>query len=1062
MRHRHCFTKLAIAFVMLSAVVRLAAQSGGGAFSGTVTDKSGAVIPHARIVIRSIATAEIRSATTNQNGFYTVPNLRAGQYEISASASGFAQARVVTALAVGEEEVVNVVISPGSGVGAVQNRSAGAGLHQSSSAVSGNVSSQTVRQAPLNGRDWTQLATLQAGVIGIQTANSGAGKVAQRGFGASMSISGGRPDQNGYLLDGISINDYSNAAPGSVLGANLGVDAVQQFSVLESNYPANYGRTSGGILNAITRSGTNSFHGDAYEFIRNSSFDARNFFDAKIPPFRRNQFGASAGGPIRHDKTFFFADYEGLRQSLGVTTVDTVPSPAARNGQLSTGRVAVDPQVARYLQAFYPLPNAPLPGGDTGIYTFAAQQVTPENYFTTRIDHKLSGKDNLSGTYVRDNSETTQPDSYDEILIDVISHRQIAVLGEQHTFGPALVNAFRIGFDRSIAIDGGVARVINPLLADPSFDMIPGQFAGQISSIPGVTDFGGGPNARAPGSYNSSKQFYWNSFQGYDDAFLTKGIHSIKFGVALERMQDNQLATGNSNGAFSFSSLPAFLTNKPLVFQGQGLGAINVFGTRETLFGAYAEDDLRARPNLTLNLGLRYEMTTAPTEAHNRIANLIHLTDANPHLGSPYFSNPTLNNFEPRVGFAWDPTRAGKMAVRGGFGVFDVLPLPYEFSIITPYAAPFYEVINSTSLPPGSFPAGAFQLASSNPSLLRTSYVEQNPQRNYVMQWNLSAERQLAPSLVATLGYIGSRGVHQPYRADDFDTVLPAITSVGLLYPPTATSLPLNLNFGRISGMVWQSNSFYDALELTLSKTMSHGFQIQGSYTWGKSIDTSSVTIAGDALSNAMPNMPFFDPQLNRALSDFNVGQNLEINYTWQVPSPHLRFKPAAWGLSGWQLGGIYKASSGVPFTPQIGGDPLGTKLSIPVNDVPDWLITQTGCGSLANPGNPNDYIRSECLAFPSPSNLRGNLGRNVLLGPGTSDLDFSLIKNNPVRVLSEAVNVQFRAEFFNIFNRPNFAQPLNHLEVFNPTGSPVAGAGLITSTQTPAREIQLALKVTW
>src|SRR5579875_1802435 len=307
--------------IALSVAIRLGAQVAGGTFLGTVTSKSGGVVPHARVVIHNLATAETESTTTNQNGFYAVPNLLPGKYEISASARGFKEARVITVLTVGAQQVVNMVVMPGTGVEPVQNRGAGgAALHRAGSAVSGNVGSRTVTQAPLNGRDWTQLATLQAGVIGIQTAKTGTG-TASRGFGAAMSISGGRPEQNDYRLDGISINDYSNGAPGSVLGANLGVDAVQQFSVLGSNYPANFGRTAGGILNAITRSGTNTFHGDVYEFIRNSSFDARNFFDVNIPPFRRNQFGASLGGPIRRGKTFFFVDYEGLRQSLGVTTV---------------------------------------------------------------------------------------------------------------------------------------------------------------------------------------------------------------------------------------------------------------------------------------------------------------------------------------------------------------------------------------------------------------------------------------------------------------------------------------------------------------------------------------------------------------------------------------------------------------------------------------------------------------------------------------------------------------------------------------------------------------------
>ena len=265
-----------------------------------------------------------------------------------------------------------------------------------------------MRDTPLNGRDWTQLAALQAGVTGVQTGSAQGGGNSQRGFGAALSISGARPDQNNYRLDGVSINDYSNGAPGSVLGDNLGVDAVEQVSVLGSNYPAEYGRTTGGVINAVTRSGTNAFHGSVYEFLRNSALDARNFFDATIPPFKRNQFGGSLGGPIQKDRTFVFADYEGLRQSLGVTHVDTVPSMAARRGMLSTGSVRVDPAISRYLEAFYPLPNGPLLGsGDTGIFSFAGQQVTTENYFTTKIDRKLSERDSFSATYMRTTPESS-------------------------------------------------------------------------------------------------------------------------------------------------------------------------------------------------------------------------------------------------------------------------------------------------------------------------------------------------------------------------------------------------------------------------------------------------------------------------------------------------------------------------------------------------------------------------------------------------------------------------------------------------------------------------------
>ena len=996
--------------------------------------------------------------TTGGQGLYTSPNLEPGTYEMTVEASGFTtQVRTGIAVTVGAKLVVNVAMELGDSSQVIRVAFSGAPEDQASPAVGGNVSASTVRDSPLNGRDWTQLAALQAGVTGVQTG----GAQANRGFGAAISVSGARPDQNNYRLDGISINDYSNGAPGSVLGSNLGVDAVEQFSVLGSNYPAEYGRTSGGVINAVTRSGTNAFHGSAYEFLRNSALDARNFFDATIPPFKRNQFGGSAGGPIRKGRTFFFADYEGLRQSLGVTHVDTVPSAAARKGLLSTGPVQADPNIARFLGAFYPLPNGNiLKNGDIGIFSFAAQQVTTENYFTTKIDHKVSDQDSISGTYLRDNSKVVQPDAFGELLSNVVSRRQLITLHEQHIFSPKLLNAARFGFNRAIAASGGVSEVINPRLGDASFGFVPGQYVGYIKAVPGVTDFLGGLNAIVPDATNSYSRYSWNSLQWADDVSLIKGVHAFQFGVVVERMQDNLLGQSSASGGFKFGSLAELLTNRPRYFQGLLRGPIHVFGIRETLFGAYVKDDIRVRPGLNLSLGLRYEMSTVPAETHNLLSNLDHLTDLKPRLGSPFFLNPTLRNFEPRVGLVWSPLANGKTIVRAGFGMFDVLPLPYEFTLTIPAVAPFSNQVFANALPPGSFPTGAFQQFSADSTTLRANYTEPNPKRNYVMQWNLNLEREAGRGLVATLGYVGSRGVHQPYRQDNFDMVMPTLTAAGYLFPPAATSQTLNPNFGRIGGTLWQANSSYHALQAVITKRMSHGVQFHGAYTWSKSIDTLSATVANDSFPNGLMNPLFFDQRTSRGLSDFNVGQNFVFNLTWEAPTLRTRSRLMGWALNGWQLGGIYKASSGQPFTPILGGDPLGTKLD-ETNEPPN-RVAGSGCETLVNSGDPNHYIKTQCLAFPNPVNLRGNLGRNTLIGPGLSNLDFSVFKNHTVRRISESFRVQFRAEFFNVFNRANFASPNDNRIVFDQNGNSTSSAGLITSTQTPAREIQFALKLIW
>jgi len=442
--------------------------------------------------------------------------------------------------------------------------------------VGGVVNSKRVSELPLNGRSASDVAVLEPGVATARTQASGQ---AQRGFGTQMTISGARPRQNDSRLDGISVNDYANGPPGSALGVNLGVDAVEQFSVLTSNYPAQHGRSSGGIISASTRSGTNRFHGDVYEFFRNSALDARNYFDIQKPPFRRNQFGASLGGPIWKDKTFVFGDYEGLRQSLGVTQVGTVPSAAVRAGNLSTGPIAVDANVLRFVDAFYPLPNGPILGsGDTGIFNFSDQELTPENYFTVKVDHNLSKGDALNGTYMFDSGTVRQPDELNNKRTGYDSRRQFLTLNETHTFSPRLLNSFRFGINRVVAITGLTFPSGNPLASDSSFGAVPGKNAAGIS-VPGITAFSGGLGTQ------SNFQFHWTSSQGYDDLSLTKGKHGLKFGFGLERFRDNIFAVSDPGGVFSFNSVSDLLGNVPFSLSVTITSTITGRGLRQTILG---------------------------------------------------------------------------------------------------------------------------------------------------------------------------------------------------------------------------------------------------------------------------------------------------------------------------------------------------------------------------------------------------------------------------------------------------------------------------------------------
>jgi hypothetical protein len=1116
------FAHVAAIFVMATILfpAGLRGQVAGGTLSGTITDPSGRALPQAQIVIKNVDTGVDKTVTTNSDGFYTAVNLLPGTYQVRISAAGFnTETKSGITMNVGGQQTFDLTLQVGTVTHTVEVTTEAPAVQVTSSEISATVNATTVRELPLNGRSWTDLAALQPGVETIQTQPSFAtgSDRGNRGFGQQLTISGARPQQNNYRLDGVSLNDYANGAPGSVLGGNLGVDAIQEFSVLTSNYSAEYGKTSGGVVNATTRSGTNSFHGSAYEFLRNSALDAANFFEnaGGIPkaPFKRNQFGGAIGGPIVKNHTFFFADFEGIRQSKGIANHNFVPSLAARSGLMCSNPAGSDPSnpcttnqlqpgpntdangvnlnVTKYFP-LYPVPNGPIQGnGDSALFTFSGQQVISENFVTTRIDHKFSDRDSLFGTYLFDRTPYSSPDSFGNVGLNTLSSRQIVAVEETHSFTPSFVNAVRFGYNHENVDNDASVKAINPAAGDTAL----GAFAGRNASfvnVNGLSPLPGGAGGLPTYLYR------WNSFQAYDDAFLTRGTHTIKFGVAVERMLLQVTALTDPNGIWFFDSVQKFMTNQPSKFQGGIASSLTPRDLRQTLFGTYVQDDWRWKPNLTLNLGLRYEMATIPTEIHGKLSNLRDIASGTPHLGDPFFaSNPTTKNFEPRIGFAWDPFRNGRMAIRGGAGLFDVEPLPYEFILLVTQSTPFfqYTVLKNTPATPISFFSG---LPSTFPAnKLRATYTDPNPKRNYVTQWNLNVQYQLTSSLSAMAAYVGSRGVHQPFRVDEANLVIPTKTSAGYVWPfnPADGSPfdPINTNFGSIRGMFYQGRSYFNALELQLAKRMSHGFQMQGTFTWGKSTDTSSATLAGDAFGNSISSLDWFDMKLTRGLSDFNVGRTLVINGTWEVPTAKSFSGPARWLTDGWELGTIFTASDGVPFTPTwgTGGDPSNS------NSSDDFAFPNrlggSGCNTLTNPGNPNNYIKTQCFGIPTapdaafwnancnptpPSaagpidpaslqcfNLRGNAGRNSLIGPGIMSLDFSIFKNNHIRKISENFNIQFRAEMFNILNHANFAPPGpgdGNTDIFAADGTSLTGstAGALVRTTIPERQIQFAIKI--
>src|SRR5437763_378893 len=499
---------LLILLMLSVAAIDLHAQVAGGTISGTVTDSGGRVVNNVQITITNVATGVTRDVVTNDEGFYSASNLLPGKYEVRFTAKGFKiEDRKGIELTVGATVALDQILRVGAVGETVIVQSEAPAVQLSTSDISAVVNATTVRELPLNGRSWTDLAQLQPGVNAIQTQpNFAAGTDrGNRGFGQQLTISGARPQQNNYRLDGVSLNDYANGAPGSVLGGNLGVDAIQEFSVLTSNYSAEYGKTSGGVVNAITRSGTNAFHGSAYEFLRNSALDARNFFEdptAPKAPFKRNQFGGAVGGPIIKNRTFFFADFEAIRQSKGIAVVDTVPSNAARAGLLCSNPAGADPsnpcttqqlpadvstdangvdlKAKAYLPLF-PVPNGPILGnGDTALFTFFGQQVVKENFVTTRADHKFSEKDSLYGTYLFDRTPYSAPDGMNNVELGSLSSRQFLAAEETHSFTPTFVNAVRFGFNHEAVNNNQSTGAINAVATDGNMGSFVGRNADQI------------------------------------------------------------------------------------------------------------------------------------------------------------------------------------------------------------------------------------------------------------------------------------------------------------------------------------------------------------------------------------------------------------------------------------------------------------------------------------------------------------------------------------------------------------------------------------------------------
>jgi len=1052
----------------------LSGQTVNGTILGLVEDQQGDFIANAGVSARNLDTGVVRTTTSDDNGAYRVTSVPAGSYEISVSAPGFkTEVRSGVTVTVASDISINFSLAIGTVAEKVEVTAEAAQVDTASSTLGGFVDSATIRELPLNGRDWIQLALLQPGVTLNEGQNQTDASRTARGIGLAISISGGRATDNAFLVDGVIVNDATNAGPGSSLRVNLGVDAIREFSVLTNNYSAEYGRSSGGVVNAITKAGTNQFHGSAYEFVRNSAFDARNFFDGQsIPPFRRDQYGGAIGGPIKKDKTFFFVNYEKLGELQSLSSAFTTFSANAHEGILcantactSTTQIAINPKVLPYL-ALYPLPNGTV-SGNAGNFVYGAPRIGEENYVIGKIDHYFSTATILTASYTFDTTDLTDTDNYDLLVGGYPSRRQLGILNLQHIFSPNLINNTRAAVSRTYEAQNLSETALNPALANPSLGFLPGIDVGEfkISGITGI--YGGIGSGLAP---NGPAVFALTTPQFNDDLSWTKGRQNIRTGFSFQRLDDNVWnPAGGTNGIWTFSSIQTFLQGTPTQFQGQLPGTDAYRSMRMSVIAGYIQDDIRATPNLTINLGLRYEMGTTVTEANGKMANLRNLTDPTVTLGNPYYTNPSLKNFAPRTGFSWDPFKDGKTAVRGGAGIFNIVPLPYLFDSRLTQSAPYFISGTIVNPPASSFPNNIASLLSASTASAAT-HVQYNAPPSYKVQWNFNIQRQLTQSMALTVGYVGSSGVHLAHVITDADQVPPSLVTFSnaldaFVFPIPAAGTKIqriNPNFGSIGSTDWSGHSSYDGLQVNLVQRLRKGLTYQIAYTWSKSIDNGSSTFNdGNETSNGSPSPWAFDPRLNRGPSDFDVPHALVANFMYDLPVPEAvkahRVTNAL--FNGWQAGGIYTRQSGAPFMLKIATDVADTGNSaVGANNGGQrpMYVAAPGCTPNAVTGNINDYIMTQCLAYPLPGEL-GNLGRNTTRMPVFRDLDFSLFKNQTV--WGEKLKVQFRAEMFNILNNVNLeAQTIT---LYDGTGAVIPSALQPHSpTSNTARQIQLGLRL--
>lgn len=1101
-----------LTFVVICFVASGFGQVDTATIVGTVRDTSGAVIPGASITATEVNTGIKTEVKSGADGNYVITPLKIGAYSLTVDARGFQKVvRQNIVLNVQSGVRVDFSLQVGSVTQTVEVSGAPPLVQTTDASLGSVVGSQQVEELPLNGRRYTDLAALTSGVAKVVEGPVNGGSSPTNGnAGGSFAVNGTRGDQNNFVLDGIQNNSNDNGD----ISFLSSPDAIAEFKIQTTNYSPEFGRSAGGVVNATTKSGTNSFHGEVFEFIRNEALDARGYFEpAGQPkaPYKQNMFGATLGGPIKKDKTFFFADYQGNRIHQANTYIYSIPTTAERignftdildlgtqtgvdalgrpiyqgeiydpsttrtvNGSIVRDGFGFDPttglptataniipqasmsQLAQNVLALYPNPT--LSNVLRNNYDVNMPATNQADQFDVRIDQNVSTKTQIFGRYSFDKELRVVAPPFPGIA-DGGSYNtgtrplkaQAAVFGWTQTLSPTMVNSFRLGFNRVHYISNlpAYGQVYPPTgLAVPGQPDDPAINGLAVFSPSGYRRIG---EPTYTPTWSVSQQFILN-----DTFSWIRGKHTIKMGPQLVADQFNLLQIGQPRGNIAFNG--QFSAIDPGNEQGTGssvadmllglpnsarISTVTYFGNRQKVFGGFVQDTYKVTQSLTLDLGMRYDYMTPLGESHNRIANFWYPTGQIITAGTQgYPSNLEVTDkkdFAPRVGIAYSPFSSQKLVVRAGYGRFfspqeirtgDPLQVAYNLPF-------FYEpIFTSDGLTPAmTLATGWPSLDPANAVLPSVTSQDWYPHNPVVDAWNLNLQYQLPGQVLVTGAYVGNKATHLQVLVDRNQIPTPG--------PTFEQSLRPYPQYGPFTSIENHGNSTYESFQLTVEKRTSHGLYLLSSFTYGKSINDQP-----EICCNSPWPQDSYNLRAEKGLSDFDNRARWVTSFDYALPvGQGQKFlgqnKGLDYVLGGWHLGGIVTFRSGFPFTPQTDTDPTNTGSQ-------GLLRTnRTGNGTLSNPTpdlwfNINDFPIPTCCSF-------GNAGKNILEGPGEKSADISLRKYFN---FTERYRLEFRAEFYNAFNNPVFAQPDPFI-----TDGPGA-AGVITDTVIPQRQVQLALKL--